>query len=498
MFRFPLTAQRLAAAFAVLFFFAAPGSARRGREPAARPPASSPLQAALERACRRPPARPAGISLEIADLQTGAVVFERNPDQPETIASLAKMLATAAALHYLGPDYKFKTTFWRRGEIGGGTLAGSLLAVGGGDPNISGRFYNDDFNAVFDKWAEGLQRAGVTRVAGDLILNASFFDSVGRHPEWPAGQEAKWYQAPISALSYNDNVVYVSIRPGPRPGRPAAVSIEPATDTLRAVSFAKTVGRRGRVHVAVARPAGSEAVTVSGTVPSRNVWWTTPIAIDDPPAFFGAALKNRLKNAGIEVTGGVVERDVRPDDTWLLVAETESDLLPTLTVANRRSQGFYAEQVFKTLAAEKVGRGTWEAAVSLEKQFLAALGLDSSRFEVHDGSGLSPDDRAAASDLVKFLRAMDQHPSGALWKSTLAVSGEPDGTLRHRLQDALVRGRIVAKTGSINGVSTLAGYAKARSGKTYAFAILLNGPRVWDRTGRAYQDRLLRALVRSG
>ena len=185
------------------------------------------LRAALDEVSRRIPGQPGGVSIQIADEETGEVVFSRNPDTPETIASVTKLISTATALHYLGPDYRFRTTFWRRGEIRQGSLIGSLLVVGGGDPNISGRFYDDNINAVFDKWAEGLRQAGINRVVGELVLNASFFDSIGRHPDWPVGQESRWYQAPISALSYNDNVVLVSIRPGGRPGSPAGVSIEP-------------------------------------------------------------------------------------------------------------------------------------------------------------------------------------------------------------------------------------------------------------------------------
>lgn len=456
------------------------------------------LEEALGRAAERPPAPPRGISISIADVETGQGVFEQNPQTPEVLASVTKLFSTAAALHFLGPAYRFKTTFWRRGEVRDGLLIGPLLVVGGGDPNISGRFYNDNFNAVFDKWAEGLQKAGVMRVMGDLILNASFFDSVGRHPDWPVGQEAKWYQAPISALSYNDNVVLVSIRPGARPGRPADVEIDPPTGIISAVSSARTVGRRGRVRVAVQRSLGSSAVKVSGTVPSRKVWWSTPITIDDPPTFFGAALRTRLQNAGIAISGEVIEKPVKPDPSWGLVAQTESDLIPTLAVTNKRSQGFYAEQVFKTLAAEKRGKGTWQNALELQKEFLAAIGLDPARFDLHDGSGLSPENRVAAGDLVNFLRAMSRHPNGTLWKSTLAVSGDTESTLRRRLADPLTRGKILAKTGSINGVSTLAGYATACSGKTYAFAILLNGPRLWDRPGHAYQDRLLTALIKYG
>jgi D-alanyl-D-alanine carboxypeptidase/D-alanyl-D-alanine-endopeptidase (penicillin-binding protein 4) len=454
------------------------------------------LQEALDLASRRSPAPQAGLSISIAELATGQPVFERNPGAPQTIASVTKLFSTAAALHFLGPDYKFKTTFWRRGEVHDGMLVGSLLVVGGGDPSISGRFYNDDYNAVFDKWAEGLHQLGIMRVSGDIILNASFFDSVSRNPEWHEGQEDRWYQAPVSALSYNDNVVIVSIGPGTRPGRPANVSIEPQNDLLRPVSRARTVSR-GWARLAVRRDFGSGDVMVSGTVPFRG-WWSTPVAIDDAPGFFGSALRGRLHNAGITLVGGVVQGSVKPDNAWTLVAETESALLPALAVTNKRSQGFYAEQVFKTLGAEKGGVGSWPNALAAQKEFFTEIGLDPARYDLHDGSGLSPENRVAAADVVRFLRAMDGHPYGSDWKATLAISGEPEGTLRHRLRDSFMQGRVVAKTGSIRGVSTLAGYITASSGKVYVFSILLNGSRVWDSNGHAYQDRILRTLAKQG
>ena len=455
------------------------------------------LRAALEQVARKIPSQSPGVSIQIADEETGDVVFERSPDAAQTIASITKLITTATALHYLGPDYKFKTTFWRRGEVRDDALVGSLLVVGGGDPNISGRFYGDDINAVFDRWADGLRQAGVHRVVGDILVNASFFDSVGRHPDWKPDQEARWYQAPISALSYNDNVVLVSIHPGPRAGRPAGVSIEPAVDMLRPVALARTVGRRGRVRVAVSRAAGSNAVTVSGTVPLRPASWSTPITIDDPPMFFGKALQSRLRNAGISMTGQVVEKPVKPDSSWLAVAATESDLLPTIEVCNKRSQGFYAEQIFKTVSAEKTGQGSWAGSVALAKEFLGGLGLDPARFQLHDGSGLSTANRTAAVDLVNFLRAMDRQPYAEAWRSTLAISGEGEGTLRHRLNDPMTRGQILAKTGSLERVSTLAGYARASSGRTYVFAILFNG-RVPNGGGHAIEDQLLRALIANG
>jgi serine-type D-Ala-D-Ala carboxypeptidase/endopeptidase (penicillin-binding protein 4) len=463
-----------------------------------RPAAPATLQQTLDQIGRRAPTRSVGVSVSMAELESGETVYARNPDQPETIASVTKMLSSAAAIHFLGPNYKFKTTFWRRGDVHDGNLQGSLLVVGGGDPNISGRFYDNDSFAVFDQWADGLRRAGIVRVSGDLILNAGAFDRLYRHSEWPPDRDTRWYQAPISALSYNDNVVIVSVGRGALPGAPAIVSIDPDTDVVQKVSRARTVGRTGQVRIAIARPGGSDTVYVDGTLPARYFRYSVPLAIDDPPKFFGAALKSRLRAAGIELTGGVVERDVRPDNAWALVATTESDLMPTMSVSNKHSQSFYAEQIFKTLAYERTGHGTWDSALELEHQFLAGIGLDPARFDVHDGCGLSAFNRVAAADLVRFLRAMNTHPNGAAWRSTLAVSGDSEGSLRSRLLDSLTRGQVEAKTGTLNGVSTLAGYARAASGKTYAFAILLNGPGVTESRGHSYQDRLVRALIQKG
>ena len=253
---------------------------------------------------------------------------------------------------------------------------GSLLVVGGGDPNISGRFHDDDSFAIFDSWAEGLKQAGIVRVSAtraqrERVRRASTATPTGRPIAIRAGT-----RRPISALSYNDNVVIVSVGRGAMPGAPANVSINPDTDVVQALTRARTVGKAGKIRVAVSRPAGSDHVTVSGTVPSRYFRWSVPLAIDDPPKFFGAALKSRLRTGGIELAGNVVEQPTKADGQWALVASTESELMPTLAISNKRSQSFYAEQIFKTLAYEKTGRGTWESAVQLERQFLAGLGLE--------------------------------------------------------------------------------------------------------------------------
>ena len=164
----------------------------------------------LRRAGRRPEAR--------RGLQRGPPAHPRVHDEA---------LHDGPALDRLGPAYRFKTRLPRRGDRLDGVLPGHLVVVGGGDPGLSGRWYDEDPLAVFRPWAQSLVSRGLRDVKEGLVLDVSFFDDTQVHPDWPAEQEARWYQAPVSALSYNDNVVLVRASGGVRPGAPAILGFDP-------------------------------------------------------------------------------------------------------------------------------------------------------------------------------------------------------------------------------------------------------------------------------
>lgn len=483
---------------------AADAAAKRSapaKKTAVRPPARElTLAERLAAVARRTPVR-ARSQVAVAIAPVGAPpVYTLNPDTELILASTTKLFTSAAALDRLGPGYRFRTTLLEEGPVQpDGTLAGRLVVRGGGDPAISGRLYEDDPWAVFRPWAAALRARGVVSIRDGLALDTSFFDDERTHPDWPAAQEQHWWQAPVSALSYNDNVVLVRVTGGFRPGGRASLGFYPAQPFLMSLVGRVTTRRGYGANVGVSRRAGSPQVVAHGAVGHRRTW-SGDVTVVDPPLYLASAFTKVLEEEGISVGGAPeVRTESDPGAPRLPVLHVhETPILPALAVCNKRSQSFFAEQILKTLGAERRGHGTWENGLAEVDEFLRSLGLDSSRYRLADGSGRSRENRSTANAYLDFLQTL-----ATRWRhfpefqTTLAVTGDMAGSLRYRMLGPDTRGKVFGKTGNIAGVVTLTGYVEARSGKRYAFVLLANGG-CGESRGHAWQDRILATLARWG
>jgi len=426
----------------------------------------------------------------------GATVYSYKADTPRITASNTKLVTTATALDALGPSWFFETPLLARGTVQDGVLHGDLAVVGSGDPTFSGRWSGDPYSA-FQPWAWALAAQGIRRIDGDLILVDGRFQGPGVHPDWPEDQRARWYQAPVSALNFSDNCMLLAVRPSMR-GRPR-VDLVPPLDHLLQVDNRTLLSRSRRHHrLRIVRAGDSSAVEVDGMVyrgaEPVEAWVTVP----DPPRYFGAALRDALDEDGIAIDGRLrpVER-LPAGGWWRQVAVHRSDLLTTLEVTNRRSQNLYAETLLKTVGAESCGEGSWAGGLRAVSQFLARLGIQPGSYSMVDGSGLSRRDRFTPAQLVRLLRRMSVHRWGRELIGSLPVSGEPEQSLEDRLDRSPYRGNVHAKTGTLSGVSSLSGYARARSGRVYVFSILANRTRsAWQ--ARDAQDAIVRAIIDNG
>jgi D-alanyl-D-alanine carboxypeptidase/D-alanyl-D-alanine-endopeptidase (penicillin-binding protein 4) len=489
--------SRRTAALLALALVALPAAAAASTAVApAQPGGGSALAAVLAREVAAAVKAAPALGVHVVDLAEKREIFGHEPDRRRILASNAKLLTTAAALTELGPDFRFETRVLTRGGWGEGVLAGDLAIVGSGDPNLSGRFSNGDAFAVFRPWARALAARGVRRVEGELLLVNGIFEEPRVHPDWPRDQLTTWYEAPVDALSFSDNCVLVRVRPGRSVGAAAVVETVPRLDYFRIRSSARTGSRRGN-RLIVGREAGSDVIVVSGTIARGSgpvdVW----VAVHDPTAYFGAAVRGAFAEEGVEIAGAARLVHGLPEGLWEEVARHQSDLATTLAVTNKRSQNFYAECLAKLLGRRLEGRGSWPAATAAIAKLLTRLGVDPTAFSLADGSGLSRADQATPRAMTSLLERMYFHSFGRDFVRSLPYSGEDGLSWERRLALPPYRGNVVAKTGTLNGVSTLSGYAKGASGRVYAFSILCNQVRS-NAAAHAAQDRIVRALIDRG
>ena len=176
-----------------------------------------------------------------------ATLYARNAEKAFRPASTLKLVTTAAALDAFGPDARIRTTLETAGRLDGlGRILGDVYLVGRGDPNLSARFAPGRPTAAFEEMADALVAAGVRRIEGRLVGHEGAFAGDRRGDDWTWEDLAWGYGAEVSALSFADNLVEVSLKPGERVGDPALLEVVPATRLPAVSSSVDDGGRRRR------------------------------------------------------------------------------------------------------------------------------------------------------------------------------------------------------------------------------------------------------------
>lgn len=437
------------------------------------------------------------------DLRTGETIYRHDADTPLIPASNAKLWTTAAALDLLGEEYEFTTRLVGRGRLEGGDWVGDLKVIGGGDPSIGGRFHDGDPTAVLKGWGKHLAARGARRVTGDIIIDDTFFDREYSLPSWPRDDPAKAYLAPMAGLSFNENCVELLIAPA---GGGVRVTSVPETDYITVRNTCTLTAVEKDQLIRVHRVPGGNRFNVSGRVWKGSGGYKSSFAVHDPALYFGTVLREVLQREGIRVEGRVRrEAAAGPKgseaippgglgEEWVDLDLHRSPLLQSVETANRRSQNFHAEQILKTLGRVKGGEGSFASGSRVVEGFLAKIGLQKGSYDVADGSGLSRENRISARGIVTILRHMAHGRHGEAYLSSLAISGDPDGTLRRRLRSEKTKGKVRAKTGSLRGVSCLSGIVATPLGELVAFSILMNGT-AQSGAARQAQDRFCTVLT---
>ena len=411
----------------------------------------------------------------VTSVTRGDTLFRYNADMPLMPASTLKLFTTTLAFERLGTQYQFTTDILRDGAIDAdGTLRGSLILHGGGDPSLQARFLGGDPEAPMRALAQIVANAGVKRIAGDVVGDASAFENQTIPDGWLSRYLHASYASRVSALSLNSNLLHVAINPS-KAGQRAVVTLRPALTGPNIVNQVTTTGsgRGGKISVS-RRTDGT--IVAKGWIGGRSTVRVYTVVVDDPALFATRAFVKALENEGIRIDGQVRLAEA-PEDAVRLGALSSPPVYQLATYMNGESDNHFAELLLRNASRGHNDNVTGSARLGNEQlRVLLAerAGVQPQAISISDGSGLSSLNRVTARALTQLLMYANDAPWAKEFHLSLPVAGQTE-TLRHRMRSTPAQGNLHAKTGTTADVVALGGYVTSRTGELLAFSFLYNG-----------------------
>ena len=420
----------------------------------------------------------AQVGVYIESLESDETVFARNEHKLFISASNMKIFTTATALLKFGPNFRYKTGVYHSQNVSDGILHGDLIIRGSGDPSLASRFSaSGDSRAFFYQWADRLKSKGISQIDGDIIGDASYFQAEPLGYGWQWDDEPFWYSAQISALTFNDNCIDVTVLAGAQPGEPPVVRFSPPTSYFTVDNSAVTTTADSIRTLFLTRPRLENKLLVRNQIPLNKPKYSESISVEQPALFFIHVLREVMEESGIKVRGNLrtvhTVGEINYTGTSQLFTHVSPPLSEIITAVCKRSQNLYAEQLLITIAAEYGDNATAAEGVRVVKSTLYGMGVAENEFVMHDGSGLSRMNLISPNTVGQLLRYMARHRDFQYFYDSLPIAGV-DGTLRRRMEMTPAQGKVRAKTGYVSFARNLSGYVQSADGETFIFSILVN------------------------
>ena len=379
-------------------------------------------------------------------------------------ASNAKIVASAAAIKYLGPGYKFTTTV--------GMLGNTLVIIGAGDPLLGDADTDAKYGRkpgwVFEDIIQALKNAKIRSIDG-IIADTTFFDNNRVHPSWPADQLNRYYACEVSGLNYNANCVKIDAK---RKGTSVALTVTPPTAFVTLVNNVKASTKTDAVG-AWRTPTPNKLI-VKGYCKTKAGF---DVTIEKPAAFFAFLLAERLAAAGIEVKGDFTEKYIKKDSSIRTLRTYTTPIADVLTRCNADSFGLAAESLIKAISAENTSyriNGEWPHGLNLAKRYILSAGVKAGEFTLTDGSGLSRENKLSPNALTSILLDVYNGPNRKFFEETLAIGGvKGSKPVRAYFTEKKYKGKVFAKSGTLDGVKALSGICRTDRGDRI-FSIITN------------------------
>lgn len=416
-----------------------------------------------------------GVSIRKAD--TGESLFSQMGETRLHPASNMKLLTSAAALETLGEDHQFSTEVLTDGKVRGKVLQGNVYLKGKGDPTL--------MKEDLDQFATDLKAQGIHKIKGDLIGDDSWYDDVRLSKDLNWNDEPFYTGAQVSALTlspnedYDSGTVIVEVMPSKKVGEKAKVKLTPETDYAAIINKSKMVQENEAKGITIEREHGTNNIVIEGTMPLGGTNSKSWVAVWEPTGYALDVFKKSLEENGVQLIGkSKIKTGKTAKDASVITSKKSMPLKDLLIPFMKLSNNGHGETLTKEMGKVVNGEGTWSDGLEVINQALADLGVNTDTILLRDGSGMSHKTVIPAGELSQMLYVVQDKSWFPAFEKSLPVAGNKErlvgGSLRYRMTEGAAKGNVIAKTGSLTGVSSLSGYVTSKDGKKLIFSIMIN------------------------
>jgi D-alanyl-D-alanine carboxypeptidase/D-alanyl-D-alanine-endopeptidase (penicillin-binding protein 4) len=443
--------------------------------------AQSPLQQAANALANQSAFKHGRLTLCVIDVASGKVLASIEEEKSVTPASSLKLLTTASALELLGADYRFNTVLEHSGTVNKqGQLNGNLFIKGYGDPSLGADFLEGSLplDELLERFSLSIQRAGISEIKGQIIGDASAFESAAYGRTWQWEDMGNYYAAGVWGLNIHENLHFLTFQQQPTIGqKPTILSIEPDIPGLRFTNELTSASRNSGDNAYIFGAPYQFSRYIRGSIPAGSGQFTIKGSIPDPPLLMAQLLTQRLSSIGIKAAGSGRLLQATPNTgRKRLYTHSSPPLEAIVSRANYKSINLYCEAMLKAIAMESSGeQGSTEQGIKQIQKLWQSKGLSMNGTTLVDGSGLSEANRVTAEFMAQMLTtaAKENKASFKAFYDSIPVAGRT-GSMKNRLKGTAAEQRLRAKSGTLEGVRALAGYAKKDNGQLLAYAIFAN------------------------
>jgi D-alanyl-D-alanine carboxypeptidase/D-alanyl-D-alanine-endopeptidase (penicillin-binding protein 4) len=459
------------------------------------------FQKNLDALVNDPAFRTADFSVSVIEISSGQLVASYQPHLSCTPASSLKVLTTSSALLYLGGDFRYSTFLQYDGFIDAdGTLHGNLYLYGTGDPTLGSDQMEmiPDLAKVIGQAVEAVQKAGIEKIQGGIIADASYFEGNPVPSDWEESDLGNYYGAGAWSLNIHENLFYLDFKQSSRVGgKPGVIGVRPPVPGLQFQNQLQSAGRNTGDNAYIYKGPYEFIRPVKGSIPAGSGRFTIKGAVPDAPLFFAQLLDAALKKRGLEMEKEPIAiRAALPHQrsrTNLLVLASPP-LKEIVFRANQESVNLYCEALLMTIGKKKYDSGTRSAGAKAARDLWQDRGLSLEKAVLTDGCGMSTSNRVSSFHLAQLLRKSLLDPkSAAAIEASLPLAGR-SGTLEGRMKGTAAEGRLRAKTGTMEGVRSYTGIATDKAGKRYTFSLIVNNYKGSSASVRTKLERWMVAL----